>query len=121
MDAFDPKRFELPPGAVGKAKPSKRLPRHKRGEQFLWGPLAWFAAAGKLPGRALHVGLMLWWLAGIKKNRTIKWEPTAAEPWGLNRWAVHRGLTALERARLVAVDRRNGRCPVVTINDLASD
>lgn len=117
MDAFDPKRFELPPGAVGNARPSKRLPRHKRGERFLWGPLplTWFTAAARLPGRALAVGMVLWWLAGIKKNRTVKWEPSAAEPWGVNYQAFNRGLDRLERAGLVAVDRRRGRCPVVTI------
>ncbi|MGH7135916.1 MAG: hypothetical protein ACREHD_09260 [Pirellulales bacterium] len=123
MDDFDPERFKLPPGAVGKAKPSKRLPRHKRGERFLWGPLplSWFATAGNLPGRALHVGLVLWWLSGVKKDRTVKWESTAAEPWGLNRWAAHRGLAALELAGLVAIERHPGRSPVVTINDVPGD
>lgn len=117
MHPFDPKQFELPSGAVGKMKPSKRPPRHKRGERFIMGPLplSWFAAAAKLRGRALHVGMVLWWLAGMKKDRTVKWEPSAAEPWGLDYQAAYRGLRALETAGLVSQDRRRGRCPVVTI------
>lgn len=117
MDPFDPERLKLPPDAVGKAKPTKRLPLHKQGEHFIMGPLplSWFAAAGKLPGRALHVGMVLWWLAGVKKNRTVKWEPSAAERWGVNYQAFYRGLTALETAGLVSVERHRGRCPVVTI------
>lgn len=117
MDPFDPARLKLPADAVGKPKPCKRPPRHRKGEQFLWGPVPWLwlSAAGKLPGCALHVGLVLWWLAGVKKDRTVRWEPSAGKSLGLNRWVVYRGLAALERAKLVAVDRHNGRCPVVTI------
>lgn len=120
MHPFEPKRFELPPGAVGKAKPSNRPPRHKAGERFLRGPIPWrwLEAAGRLPGKALHVAIAVWHLVGIKKSRTVKWEPSAVAHWRLNRLAVYRGLQALERAGLVAVDRRNGRCPVVTINDV---
>ena len=123
MDQFDPERLKLPPGAVGNAKPSKRPPRHRKGEQFLWGPIPWLwvSAAAKLPGRALHVSLVLWRLAGIKKDCNVRWEPSAGKYLGVNRWAAHRGLAALERAGLVAVERRRGRSPIVTILEKEPD
>lgn len=120
FDPFDPQVNRLPADAVGKAKPSKRLPRHKRGELFISAPLplSWLGAAGKLPGRALHVAIVVWWLAGMKKNRTVKWRPAAARDiFGLDYMAAHRGLQALEAAGLVRVERRRGRSPTITILD----
>lgn len=117
MHAFDPERFRLPAGAVGQAKPKARLPRHKAGERFLRGPIPWrwLETAGKLPGKALHVAIAVWLLNSLKRGRPAKWEPATAETLGVGRHAAYRGLAALERAGLIAVDRRNGRCPVVTI------
>ena len=34
-------------------------------------PLAWMMAAAMLPGKSLHVGLVLWYLAGLKKTKTF--------------------------------------------------
>jgi hypothetical protein len=117
VDPFDPDGLRLSADAVGEPKPRKRLPRHKKGEPFIWGPLpfAWFTAASNQPGRALAVGLLLWWQAGIKKSSTVLWRPSAAESWGLNYQAAYRGLAALEAAGLVSVERHPGRCPIVTI------
>ena len=117
MDPFDPERLKLPAGAVGQAKPGNRLPRHNAGERFLRGPIPWpwLEVAGRLPGKALHVAIVLWLLAGIKHGRPVKWEPATAATLGVRRHAAYRGLAALERAGLVEVDRHRGRCPVVTI------
>jgi hypothetical protein len=117
MDTFDPERFKLTAGAVGKARPKNRLPRHKACERFLRGPIPWhwLEAAGRLPGKTLHVAIALWLLAGIKRGRPAKWEPATAATLGVERHAAYRGLAALEAAGLIAVDRRNGRCPVVTM------
>ena len=120
MDPFDPERLKLPPGAVGNAKPSNRLPRHKAGEKFLRGPIPWpwLETAGRLPGKTLHVAMVLWLLAGIARRRTVRWAPAIAATLGIGRHAAYRGLAALEAAGLITVDRRNGRCPVVTVNDV---
>ena len=34
-------------------------------------PLAWMKAVAMLPGKSLHVGLALWYLAGVKKTKTV--------------------------------------------------
>lgn len=123
-DAFDPDLHRVSMAEYAalfgkKTAAAKRPPRHKRGERFLWGPvpLAWLGAAGQLPGRALHVATVLWWLLGVQKHRsdTVKWMPSIGRMFGLDYMAAHRGLQTLERAGMVRVSRHRGRSPVVTI------
>ena len=42
-----------------------RLPRPAKGEQYLGGPIpaGWLGRAAGLPGRALHLGIALWFAA----------------------------------------------------------
>jgi hypothetical protein len=65
------------------------------------------------------VGLALWYLVGVKKSRAVKPTWDTWQRFGLSPDAGRRGLAALEVAGLVAVDRHPGRCPVVTIQDVA--
>jgi len=92
-------------------------PRLKRGEKFLKGPLplAWLAQAGKLPGKCLHVGNVLWFLVGLKSTLTVPLLSSELGRFGVNRQAKYRALRCLEDAGLVAVKRHPGRNPVVTI------
>ena len=60
-------------------------------------------------------GLAVWYLAGVEKSRPVKPTWDTWQRFGLSPDAGRRGLAALERAGLVAVDRHPGRCPVVTI------
>ena len=75
--------------------PKKRAPRHKTGEKFLKGPIpmSWLVRAGKLPGKAIHVGLSLWFYAGMRKsgqvNLPMRWLKMAFK---MERHAVYRGL-----------------------------
>ncbi len=105
----------------GTARPSKphRAPRHRAGQWFLKGPIPgpWLTRASGLSWRALRVGLALWYLAGLKKSRTVSPTWDVWRRFGLPPDAGRRGLAALERAGLVTVDRHVGRCPVVTIQD----
>jgi len=102
-----------------KPRPAKRqrLPHHRAGEWFLKGPIpgVWLTRAAELSGRTLRVGLALWYLAGVKKSRTVKPTWDTWQRFGLSPDAGRRGLTALESAGLVFVDRHRGRCPKVTI------
>ena len=124
MHPLDLDQFRARPN--GKTRPAKRQrpPRHKAGEWFLKGPIPgdWlvrvFALPARTSGRALRVGLALWYLAGVKKRRAVKPTWDTWQRFGLSPDAGRRGLVALERAGLVAVDRHPGRCPVVTIRNL---
>ncbi len=89
----------------------------QRSSLFILGPLpmSWFAKAAHLPGKALQVGLLLWFRKGCERSNVVRLTRGHADLFALDRHAVYRGLGALERAGLVNVDRRRGRCPVVTV------
>ena len=101
---------------VPPAKP-KRAPRHKAGERFLKGPIpmAWIGAAARLPGKALHVGVAIWHIAGLTGQAVVRMERSALESLGIGREAWLRGLERLEGAGLIDVERKPGRRTIVTI------
>ncbi len=103
-------------GAVG-GLPSHRPPRPRPGELFLKGPVpwTWLAHAARLPGKAVHVGLVLWLLAGLTGKAEITLGSAYLHESGVNRYAAYRALQALEVAGLVRVVRGRGRSPLVTI------
>ena len=97
--------------------PRTRPPRPGRGEQFLKGPIpwVWLTKAMALPGKALHVGIALWFRAGIERTGTIRLSLTRLRSTGLSRSSACRGLRALEKADLINVERHMGRAPIVTL------
>lgn len=101
----------------GTRRPKIPPPRRKKGEWFLKGPIpgTWLHRAAKLPGRALHVGLALWFLAGLKKCNYVTLTWATFNRFGVSPDSGRRGLAALERVGLVSVERHPGRCPRVTI------
>jgi hypothetical protein len=115
---LDLEQVRLPPGPDPRAgRRPERLLSHGRGERFLKGPIphVWLCAAAQLPGRALQVGVYLWFLAGMKKARTVTLPLARLREFGLDRFAVRRGLQALQKAGLVSTVTRQGRSAVVTI------
>jgi hypothetical protein len=97
--------------------PKRGNATHQPAGYFLKGPipLAWLSRAAIQPGRALHVGVLLWFLAGLMRSREVPLLPSWLHRFGLNRFAAYRGLTALEKAGLVTVKRQRGRAPLVTL------
>ena len=90
----------------------------RRKGEFLRGPipLAWLASAGALSGKALAVGIFIWWRAGIEKRRSdLKFSCRKLGRFAVSRHACARGLSALEQAELVTVERQPGKCARVTI------
>ena len=80
-------------------------------KRFIKGPipLAWVQQAAKLPGRTLHLGMILWYLAGVRKSNKGAVSYTVAKYFGLNRHTVYRALARLEEANLIEVLRKPGR------------
>lgn len=117
MDAFDPKKLAY--RREVKRSPKAKPPRPGPGEKFLKGPIlwSWIAKAARLKGHALHVGMALWFLAGIKRDGTITLSGSVLEDLGVSRHSGYRALHALESAGLISVDRHTGRNPMVTILD----
>jgi hypothetical protein len=78
-------------------------------------PWDWLVAAMALPGRALAVGLVVWFEAGCKTRRTVSVSLARLGRAGLSEGAARRGLRLLERARLISIAYPPGRGLVVTI------
>ena len=90
----------------------------RKGGRFVKGPIPqpWLASAAALPGKALAVGIAIWYRSGIEKSKeSIKICPTALEQFNLKARTGRRGLAELEKAGLVSVVRHRGRCPRVTL------
>lgn len=75
--------------------------------------------AAVLPGKTLHVSVLLWFRAGCERNVTVRLTQSHCNLLGLSRHAVYRALKSLEEADLVSVSRYRGRCPIVTIDAAA--
>lgn len=118
VDLIDPEQLRLTPSStLVTRKPV--LPRHKAGERFLKGPIPWkwLSVAARLPGKALHVGIGLWFLAAVNHSAQVKLSMSLLGDMGVSRHSAYRGLLALERAGLVEAQRHPGRNSVVTIRD----
>ena len=96
---------------------SRKAPRPKQGERFLRGPipLPWLSRAARLPGKALHVAIAVYYLAGLKRRRTVALSGKVSAELGVDRHSKYRALKWLEEAGLVRVKRHPGRNPLVTI------
>jgi hypothetical protein len=86
-------------------------------DRFLKGPVPWnwLVRASKLPGTALILGLCLWRLKGATRSNSVWLGNSELQPFGIDRAAKSRGLAALEKAGLIAINRNAARRPIVTI------
>ena len=78
-------------------------------------PLRWLGKAAALPGKTLNVALALWWLHGMSNGEPFKLTGAALKHLNIERNAASAGLARLERAGLIAVQRRPGQRPTVSI------
>ena len=120
MKELDPADFRAPVASdleTLRSRTSKRPPRHRQGEQFLKGPIPWpwMKLAMTLPGKALHVALILWKESGIRRNRTIRLNLSAMAKIGIHPDTARRGLRALASLRLVMVKHHPGQALEVTL------
>jgi len=84
---------------------------------FLRGPipLAWLGSAASLPGKALNVGMALWWLHGMAKGKPFKLTQKALQTLNVERDAASAALVRLEQAGLIQVERKPGQRPTVSM------
>jgi hypothetical protein len=75
---------------------------------------AWLAAADRLPGKALSVGVQLWFLANFRVAAPLA-VSLRQLPFGLDKQTGLRAVRQLEQARLIRVKREPGRPLVITI------
>jgi len=113
-DPFDPNHLAITPGILICVPPRSPLPRLRPGSKFVKGPipLAWIQTASRLPGKALAVGMFLWFLVGLRKSNSV---PLNLSRVGIPQSTASQGLRGLETAGLVTVVRRTGRPALVTL------
>ena len=119
---FDPDKLRIDAATVDGWLKNARderpapTPQFRKGK-FLRGPvpLAWLRRAAELRGKALAVGLALWFLRGVLKRRTVRLTGRTLRRFGIGRKPGYLGLKNLEAAGLARVRRQAGRSPVVTI------
>jgi hypothetical protein len=94
-------------------------PRHRPGETFLKGPIPWrwLGRSFILPGKALHVAILLWREAGCSRSRTVRFRLRNVTALGMHPDTAKRALRALARAGLVAIHYRPGQALEVTLLD----
>jgi hypothetical protein len=79
----------------------------------------WLERAGRLPGKALHVALVIRHVQSLNRgDGTIVLTNQWLKNFGVDHHAKRRALVALEQARLIAVERGK-RSPTVTIIEVA--
>jgi hypothetical protein len=117
VDPLDLSQFRVQQGDQSLFAKPRRRRQYKVRCWFLKGPIPgdWLHRAAILPGRALHVALALWYLAGLEKRQNVRITARVLDRFGVSRYAGRRGLAALEYAGLVNVKRHKGRCPIVTL------
>mgnify|MGYP002526675275 CR=1 FL=1 len=111
-----------PPSQLSEASKRRRAAAvWRRQGEFLCGPipLPWLIPAAALPGKALAVGVALWFKAGVSRTHTVPASGSLLRRFGVGSGARARGLRLLENAGLIEVERHVGRCPVVTICDVS--
>ena len=119
----DPERLRITPAATFKSKQETPKPSGKKVKRFLKGPipLDWLIQAARQPGKAIHVGIALWFLSGLKRSRKVALSKSTLNLLGVSRYSGYRGLAKLEKAGLVSVVRHPGRNPIVTILQPTAD
>ena len=119
LEPFDPGNFRLcekPTNSTRKVQAPFRR-RLSLDAPFLAGPvdMEWLSQARKLGVTALWVGIVLWHLRGLRKSNSIIVSNMTMRKWGIEPDAKTRALRKLEKAQLIAVERRGRRSPMVTI------
>lgn len=111
LDEFRLESSQLNQSSGSTSQPS----RQKR--KFIRGPidLAWVMKAGRLKGKALQVGMILWFESGCQESRTVPLRQSLAQEFGCHRDTVIRAVRELEKAGLVTITSDPGKCLSVTL------
>jgi len=75
----------------------------------------WLCAAAQLPGKALHVAIVIQFQTGLARSQTVTLSSQELSRFGVKRTTGYRALEELHLAGLVNVERGKGKLPRVTI------
>lgn len=77
----------------------------------------WLGAAAQLPGKTLHLALMLSWLSSQRRTACVRPGRRAMRRFQISRDACYDGLRRLEAAQLIHMWRLPGRTPQVILRE----
>ena len=103
---------------------TKKSPRTRKiDKRFLKAPLQWdwLCEASRLAGKALNTAIGLRFIAGLTNSTTIKMQGAVLKDLGVSRQGYSKGLSELEKAGLVRVERGPGQTPIVTLLEHGSE
>ena len=80
-------------------------------------PVPWLERVAQLPGKALHVGVMLFYLVAIRRSAEVRFSQATLRRFHTSRDASYDALRRMKEAGLVRVAKSPGRSPVVTLLD----
>lgn len=81
----------------------------------------WLAEVAKLPGKSLHLGIALSWMAVLRGGPRVQLGRRVMARFSLSRDACYDALRRLEAHGLIKVWRLPGRSPMVTLMEPGSD
>ena len=86
-------------------------------QPFIKGPISldWLGAAAALPGKALHVAMAILWLAGMSAGGPLKLTRKSLDVFAVSDDAAQDGVQRLEAAGLIAVSRKPGQRPLISV------
>jgi hypothetical protein len=91
--------------------------RSFKGVRYVSIPWRWLELCSRLPGKTLSVAALIWLQRDLKQTPTITLPSAALARCGVDRRTMYRGLLRLEALGLIAVSRRPGAKPIITIVD----
>ena len=117
--SWNPNCLRLDQTAVTRVQGGTRRGRQRSPirDKFIAGPIdvSWVCQASRLGVKALLVGLALWHLKALRRDNSFLVSNLMLEEWGIQPDAKRRALGALEKAGLIAIERRGKRSPRVTL------
>jgi DNA-binding transcriptional ArsR family regulator len=78
-------------------------------------PEWWAVIAMALPGKAYHVGSIVWQECRINRSASCKLTRRVWEKFGIHRHTVSGGLRVLNEAGLIILEKSGKRSPLITI------
>jgi hypothetical protein len=115
---FDINEFRITGKNINSREPQKKSePKKKKIGNFIKGPipLYWIRKALKLAPCAIRIGMVLWYISGLRKSETFILSNVMLKGFNLDRHTKYRGLKLLEDAGLIEIERRFKKNPRVTI------
>lgn len=78
-------------------------------------PVRWWREVLDLPKCAIQVASVVMFLRGLRKSDRFRLEPARFRELGVSLTSKKRGLSRLEAAGLILVERARGRAPIVEV------